>query len=187
MGWSAQSIFCGNDFFGFVYRSFGGSLTEADCGKLQTKAGARAINVPGSPYVSNLSCDGILALADSAGFVSTGPDTGSHQCVALVKAGIPALGPTGQWQKGDDIDPARLGDLQPGTAIGYGFDSSGNYPSHATGNHAAIVAHITRDSLSVLDQWDRGTAKQPAKIHFINPSLRKWSIITRKGVAVEVA
>lgn len=89
--------------------------------------------------------------------VSAGPDKGSQECVALVKAVRPDLGPTKDWKAGDPV--AGNASLKPGDALGTGFDKDGNYPSNSTGNHAVVVTEVKRDpqgnitSVKIAEQW----------------------------------
>ncbi len=185
MGWSIDSLMCGDKFLGYVFNCFDGPFDPSYCGQLQQQTVAAQINVPGKPYVSAKSADQILAMADDNGFVSSGADTGSGQCVALVKAAIPALGATSNWCAGDALDSAGIAKLLPGTAIGYGFDpTTGAYPSAATGNHVAIFVSANGSMATILDQWQhksKGT-KQKAKTHETNIDATDWVIVTRKTV-----
>ncbi len=137
-------------------------------------------NIPGKRYVSRFSVDEMKRRSGT--YVATGPDTGSHQCVPLVKALIPKLGPTGDWTKGADITGLDDPNLQPGTAIGKGWDADGNYPNKDHGNHVAIVARIDRrgdgqPAVWVFDQWEG----HPAQLRPLNAGEeRSYSVVTRK-------
>lgn len=181
MGWDIKSILCGDDFLGYSFKSTGGNFSAGFCSELQQKVVSKAINAPGRPYVSAKSYQDILKLADEDGFVSSGADAGSRQCVALVKAAIPGLGPaTNNWCKGDDVTDGNVADLLPGTAIGYGFVANGLYASHTTGNHVAIFVSAKDGDVKILDQWYRNEEKyQEATVHSVDLSMKSWSIVTR--------
>jgi hypothetical protein len=145
---------------------------------------AAGTNPPGKPFVSRKSTQEILGMAQN-GFVATGPDAGSHQCVPLVKAAIPEIGATPQWKKGANISGPNAPPLQPGTAIASGWDKSGNYPNNSTGNHAAIVDKVDPDgTVHVIDQYDHRDANgighfQEAQSRALNPGEENgYSIIT---------
>jgi hypothetical protein len=184
MGWSVESIVCGNQFLGYIYKTFGGSLDAEHCSRLQVHTVAAQLNVPGKPYVAAKSPDEILAMADEDGFVWPPSDPGSGQCVALVKAAIPALGPTQadgepNWCKGDGIDSSNVSKFLPGTAIGYGFNSDGEYVSRARGNHVAILVSAEGGKIRILDQWQHSDDEQEAKVHEVNIGDRDWGVVTR--------
>lgn len=96
----------------------------------------------------------------NGGWIAHGGDksiNGGKECVALVKAEVPELRnvSTKAWTRGEDI--RGLGDppLKPGTAIAYGWDAKGNYPSNSTGNHAMIYLGLDKDNpgmVKVIDQ-----------------------------------
>ena len=140
------------------------------------------VNRPGKPYVTPKTKGEILGMAKH-GFISAGPDTGSHQCVPLAKAVIPPLGPTGGWTKGPTITGPHDPNLRPGTAIGYGWDKNGNWPNHDHGNHVAIVSRVDPDgTVHIIDQWDHGDG-QPhrAQERSLKPGeIGGYSVVTRK-------
>lgn len=144
-------------------------------------------NIPGKRYVSGLSGEAIKALAAADGFVGIGPDTGSYQCAALVKAAIPHLGPASQWWKGADITGPDDENLKPGTAIGYGFTEEGRY-RNKHGSHVAIVVAPTEREKEkgwkavIIDQWDSGQGlKWKAEMHELKEKdILKYSLVTRK-------
>jgi hypothetical protein len=181
MGWDIKNILCGDDFLGYSFKSNGGSFSAAFCSELQQKVVAKSINVPGRPYVSAQSYQDILKLADDDGFVSSGADSGSRQCVALVKAAIPGLGPaTNNWCKGEAVDNDNVADLLPGTAIGYGFGANGLYLSNTHGNHVAIFVSAKDGDVKILDQWYSNDDKyQEASVHTVDLAMKSWSIVTR--------
>jgi hypothetical protein len=179
MGWSISSVLCGDDFLGYVFKNYGGTLSQSVCSDLQRQSVAKEINVPGKPYVSDKGYQDILAMADADGFVSIKPDEGSHQCVALVKAAIPALGATGKWRKGNDLSNSNIANVPVGAAIGYGF-VDGRYLSMENGNHVAILVSVDGGDVKILDQWDHDNGKyQVAEVHSVDLSLKRWSVVTR--------
>jgi len=137
----------------------------------------RWCNTPGRPYVGKKSVAEMRRMTDANGYISAGYDKGSHHCVPLVKAIIPELGNTGEWQKGPDINGPDDPNLRPGTAIGKGFDDQGNYPNKMTGNHVAIYLGPATEAgkINVYDQWKGQRAHQ----HAVDP--KGWSIVTRKN------
>ncbi|WP_426954466.1 BPSL0067 family protein [Muricoccus radiodurans] len=80
-----------------------------------------------------------------------GRSVGSGQCVALVQAANPAIGPTRGWSRGAAVRGNVA--LQPGTAIAT-FDASGRYANARNGSsHAAIYLGQDATGIQVLDQW----------------------------------
>ena len=133
-------------------------------------------NRPGKRYVSDEKPENILKKTDKNGYVSAGPDKGSHECAALVKAAIPQLGPTSGWKKGADITGPDDPNLQPGTGIGYGFGKDGSYPNNPHGQHSAFVGSRHDGKNTIIEQW-RGT---PARQRDMKPGEEtRWSVITR--------
>jgi hypothetical protein len=87
---------------------------------------------------------------------------GDGQCVSLVKAAA-GLPPTAQWVRGPVVKNNSA--VPKGTIIAT-FDPNGSYPSHKTGNHAAIFIQFDGEKgIQVIDQWQN--KKDPA-----HPSLR---------------
>lgn len=86
-------------------------------------------------------------------FIATDPEkyegqvVGDGQCVAFVKktSGAPQ---TSLWKEGEKVRGAQI---DTGTAIATFIN--GEYPSLATGNHAAIYVEQNADGLVVWDQW----------------------------------
>lgn len=187
MGWIINSIMSGNTFFGYEYQSTGGAFGATQCSILQQKTTSNEINKPGKPYICPKSSEEILKLKDTNGFVNAGPDLGSGQCVALVKAVVPALGATKnystgelRWCKAEKITTSNLDKILPGTVVGYGFNSEGKYPSNSSGNHVAIFIKKDGEMMAVIDQWhsvSKGT-KQEAKQHNQSVTKRDWYIVT---------
>ncbi|NKC29568.1 BPSL0067 family protein [Falsiroseomonas selenitidurans] len=187
MSWSIDSVMCGNSFLGYVYRAHGGSFAAWHCGLLQQQNTAKQINQPGKPYVSPKSAEEILKMADADGFVSSGADAGSGQCVALVKAAVPALGATKDWKtkasrwcKAEKVTETSIAGLAAGTVIGYGFDAEGKYASLSSGNHVAILVSSTGSKATILDQWKSAAKKteQKAKTHVVDITTKDWYVVT---------
>lgn len=91
---------------------------------------------------------------DLTGFL--GRSVGSGQCVALVRAALPALGPSSTWAAGGPVQGNTA--LQPGTPIAT-FDPSNRYANATDGSsHAAIYLGQDAHGLQVLDQWAGSSA-----------------------------
>lgn len=84
---------------------------------------------------------------EQGGWLSTGPDKGSKECVALVKTAVPELGSTDKWKAGEPVTPGDP-NLKPGTPIGTGWNDKGEYPNNSSGNHVGI-----------FDGWDPKTGE----------------------------
>lgn len=137
-------------------------------------------NAPGRPLMSPISHEEILAMKDKEGWVSAGPDKGSHECVALPKAAVPGMGRAADLRKLDDISGPDDPKLKPNMVIGYGFDANGNYPNNASGNHLAVVVGPYTDKyghrqLRILDQ-SRSMRADYRNANWSN----KWSTVTRR-------
>ena len=108
----------------------------------------------------------------------------------MVKDARPDLGPTKDWKQGDQVKGNIP--LKPGDAIGYGFDKDGNYPSHSSGNHAAYVTDVQRNSetgeitsVEIAHQWAPRSSinrtGQPVKLETLSPAdFEKYSVINHK-------
>lgn len=87
-----------------------------------------------------------------------------RECVSLVRAVIPELPHSSQWQEGDAVTPENAGTIPPGTAIATFED--GRYGNAATGNHAAILLgpDIDEDGrvrgIKVIDQSSGWQARE---------------------------
>ncbi len=94
--------------------------------------------------------------SDLSGWEGKTALVGSGQCVGLVQAatGTPV---TSLWRKGPKAKGSSK--IPVGTAIAT-FDTEGNYPNHATGNHAALFVSVSDKGIVVVDQW---AAKDPAR------------------------
>ncbi len=102
--------------------------------------------------------------ADLTGYV--GRSVGSGQCVALVRAAQPALGPSSTWSAGAPVQGNAT--LQPGTPIAT-FDPSSRYANNTDGSsHAAIYLGQDSKGVQVLDQW-LGSAAAVRTIPWTNP------------------
>jgi hypothetical protein len=84
---------------------------------------------------------------------------GTGQCVALVQAVTGAPNHT-LWRAGPPVRGNTA--IKPGTAIATFVD--GVYPSHATGNHAAIYVSQDAKAIYVYDQWKNSRVTQPAHL-----------------------
>lgn len=100
----------------------------------------------------------------SGGMVASGYDqylgqaVGTGQCVALVQAADPGIGPTRNWAEGATVQ-GNAG-LPVGTAIAT-FDGSGRYANALDGSsHAAIYLGQNAQGLIVEDQWAGQVAHQ---------------------------
>src|SRR5579859_2643512 len=95
------------------------------------------------------NCDWYFT-SETENVLTATPLVGNGQCVTLVeyKTGVPnhALWRKGPLVKDNEAVPA-------GTAIAAGWDANGLYPSHPTGNHAAIYLRAADDGLVVVDQF----------------------------------
>ncbi len=91
---------------------------------------------PADGWVTGKSVDDLLKETKD-GYLSSGPDAGSHECVALVKHAVPGIGSAKDWKEGEKIKGPDDPPLAPGTAIATFKD--GKYQNNNTGNHAAIV------------------------------------------------
>lgn len=85
----------------------------------------------------------------------------SHWCTDFVKAASGAP-PASLWSKGELVHGNTT--IQPGTAIACGWE--GNlYPSHSTGNHAAIYEGQKGNDISVYDQSQSTKVELRTKHH----------------------
>ena len=94
-----------------------------------------------------------------------GKSVGTGQCVALVKAADPSLGPTATWVPGVVVQGNTA--LAPGTPIA---TFSGDRYANATdgSSHAAIYLGQDQHGMLVLDQW-AGSAASVRTIAWSNP------------------
>ncbi len=123
-------------------------------------AGPRATGTAG-----RLGTAGGFMAAEFAHYL--GRSTGSGQCVALVQAANPGIGPTRNWKCG----PAVRGntDLRPGTPIAT-FNGANHYANATDGSsHAAIYLGQDERGIQVMDQW-AGSAAAVRTIPWTNPS-----------------
>jgi hypothetical protein len=89
-----------------------------------------------------------------------GQIAGSGQCVALIQDACGAPN-TGAWMKGEKVRGNNS--IPRGTAIATFIN--GTYPSHPSGNHAAIYLGQDDQGLLVVDQW-HGQVTHERRIHF---------------------
>ena len=95
-----------------------------------------------------------------------GRSVGSGQCVALVRAALPAVGPSSTWTAGAPVQ-GNTG-LQPGTPIAT-FTSASRYANATDGSsHAALYLGQDAKGVQVLDQW-LGSAASVRTIPWSNP------------------
>lgn len=127
---------------------------------------AKAIsNPPPGKAMPNPGARGQFVGTDYARYI--GRSTGSGQCVALVQAASPSIGPTRTWTCGAAVQ-GNTG-LQPGTAIAT-FDSSARYANATDGSsHAAIYLGQNERGIQVVDQW-AGSVAAVRTIPWSNPS-----------------
>ena len=124
------------------------------------------------------ACEGSLQPQSRLG-AFIGRSTGSGQCVALVRAAHPALGPTASWQRGAPVQ-GNLS-IPPGTPIAT-FARSGHYANATDGSsHAAIYLGQSEDGLQVLDQW----SGRPAAIRTI-PWNKAGAVAANTGCAFHI-
>ncbi|MDT7950387.1 MAG: BPSL0067 family protein [Acetobacteraceae bacterium] len=95
-----------------------------------------------------------------------GRSVGSGQCVALVKAANPSLGPASSWTAGEPVQGNRA--LAPGTPIAT-FDGDNRYANATDGSsHAAIYLGQDQHGITVLDQW-AGSSAAVRTIPWLHP------------------
>ena len=102
---------------------------------------------------------------DLSGYL--GRSVGSGQCVALVRAAEPNLGPSAGWSAGASVQGNVS--LRPGTPIAT-FDGANRYANATDGSsHAAIYLGQSARGVTVLDQW-AGSGAAVRTIPWDNPS-----------------
>ncbi len=80
-----------------------------------------------------------------------GRSVGTGQCVALVRAAQPGLGPSSTWNAGAPIQGNTA--LSAGTPIAT-FDAADRYANALDGSsHAALYLSQDAKGITVLDQW----------------------------------
>ena len=127
--------------------------------------GPRATAAPSGGAAAKLGGAGGLMAADFAQYL--GRATGSGQCVALVQAASPGVGPTRTWKCGPPVRGNT--DLRPGTAIAT-FNSADRYANATDGSsHAAIYLGQNERGIQVMDQW-AGSAAAVRTIPWNNSS-----------------
>lgn len=95
-----------------------------------------------------------------------GRSVGTGQCVALVKAANPSLGPASTWTGGASVQGNTT--LAPGTPIAT-FGSTDRYANATDGtSHAAIYLGQDHNGMLVLDQW-AGSSASVRMIPWSNP------------------
>ena len=114
---------------------------------------------------TGLGTAGGFVAADYARYL--GRSAGSGQCVALVQAASPDIGPTRNWKCGQPVRGNT--DLRPGTAIAT-FNGANRYANATDGSsHAAIYLGQNERGIQVMDQW-AGSAAAVRTIPWHNPS-----------------
>ena len=95
-----------------------------------------------------------------------GKSVGTGQCVALVKAANPSLGPASGWTGGAAVQGNTS--LTPGTPIAT-FGGNDRYANATDGSsHAAIYLGQDQHGMVVLDQW-AGSSAAVRTIPWSNP------------------
>lgn len=108
-----------------------------------------------------------------------GQSVGTGQCVALVKAANPSLGPTSGWAAGASVQGNTT--LAPGTPIAT-FDGANRYANATDGSsHAAIYLGQDQRGMLVMDQW-AGSNAAIRTIPWSNPG----SVAANTGSAFRV-
>ncbi len=131
---------------------------------LGSGAGLRAA-APGGGAAAKLGTAGGFVAAEFAHYL--GHSAGSGQCVALVQATSPGIGPTRTWRCGSPVRGNT--DLRPGTAIAT-FNGADRYANATDGSsHAAIYLGQNERGIQVMDQW-AGSAAAVRTIPWDNPS-----------------
>ncbi len=117
--------------------------------------GPRTGTIPRTDKTATYSItDGQPVVTDYAQYI--GRSAGSGQCVALVQAASPSIGPTRTWTCGAAVRGNTS--LRPSTAIAT-FDSSARYANATNGSsHAAIYLGQNERGIQVMDQWAGSTA-----------------------------
>ncbi|WP_082910882.1 BPSL0067 family protein [Magnetospirillum moscoviense] len=98
------------------------------------------------------------------GYLSSGPDQGSEECVALVKHATPELQGlrASDWKEGEKIKGAGDPPLKPGTALAT-FEG-GKYQNKSTGNHAVVFDRYGEENgkkgMYVLEQAHNFPARE---------------------------
>ena len=119
----------------------------------------------GPRAAARLGTAGSFVAADFAQYL--GRSTGSGQCVALVQAANPGIGPTRNWKCGPPVRGNT--DLRPGTAIAT-FNAADRYANATDGSsHAAIYLGQNERGIQVMDQW-AGSAAAVRTIPWSNPN-----------------
>lgn len=127
--------------------------------------GPRAMAAPGNGAAAKLGTAGAFVASDFAQYL--GRSAGSGQCVALVQATSPGIGPTRTWRCGPPVRGNT--DLRPGTAIAT-FNGADHYANATDGsNHAAIYLGQNDRGIQVMDQW-AGSAAAVRTIPWNNTS-----------------
>lgn len=123
---------------------------------------------PAAPSAANVDLSSYL-----------GRSVGTGQCVALVKAANPSLGPASGWAAGASVQGNTA--LAPGTPIAT-FDGANRYANATDGSsHAAIYLGQDQRGMLVMDQW-AGSSAAIRTIPWSNPG----SVAANTGSAFRV-
>lgn len=154
----------------------GPKMPNAAAGSFAALAAASMAAIPGrgQQAVQDGGATGAAArLGTAGGFMAAdfaqylGRSTGSGQCVALVRAANPGIGPTRNWKCGPPV--RGNADLRPGTAIAT-FNGADRYANATDGSsHAAIYLGQNERGIQVMDQW-AGSEAAVRTIPWRNPS-----------------
>ena len=179
----APSIGIAGTFGSFYAASMAAVPKPLDVRNGQSGGGSLGLSLPANPDAN--AARATTQANSGAGFIAAdyaryvGRSVGSGQCVALVQATSPGIGPTRNWVCGAPVQGNT--DLQPGTAIAT-FDGSDRYGNNLDGSsHAAIYLGQNERGIQVMDQWAGNTAAVRT-IPWSNPS----GIAANTGTAFHV-
>ncbi len=123
---------------------------------------APPVSLPSAPACTADSAP-VAPATELSSFI--GKSVGTGQCVALVKAANPSLGPASTWVGGAAVQGNVT--LSPGTPIA--TFSGGRYANATDGtSHAAIYLGQDHNGMLVLDQW-AGSSAAVRMIPWSNP------------------
>lgn len=145
----------------------------AELGDLQS------VSLPSAPMcvADNPAAAPSTANTDLSSYI--GQSVGTGQCVALVKAANPSLGPSSGWAAGAPVQGNTT--LAPGTPIAT-FDGANRYANATDGSsHAAIYLGQDQRGMLVMDQW-AGNSAAIRTIPWSNPG----SVAANTGSAFRV-
>ena len=179
----ASSIGIAGTFSSFYAASMAATPGLLNVQNGQSGGGGVGLRLPAKPDAN--AARAATQAHSGAGFIAAdyvryiGRSVGSGQCVALVQATSPGIGPTRNWVSGAPVQGNA--DLRPGTAIAT-FDGSSRYGNNLDGSsHAAIYLGQNERGIQVMDQWAGNTAAVRT-IPWSNPS----GIAANTGAAFHV-